>query len=284
MKLGFYPLLPNHACMFTLCFHQFQFAAGIIYCQIKQFADKSERNIRDDNVLAGSVELTWKDLTLRFVRYVSEHFLESGEGLQTSKFILETWVAHLKKARTWTFNEAGKKVRSDSGFDGVDRLVIVEPDELDADERLLFVRKQTNLSAWGVVTLLAKVLASLSENANGEFADLSIELLIEMLNGGNTEVQQTLFNYLMSMDTECRFLENLDKRLLRVHNELSDAKKAGILETSDELAVECKKAISTARLIHLLCEGHHQGFQNYVRVQDLGELELCCCLNQKTLN
>lgn len=96
-----------------------------------------------------------------------------------------------------------------------------------------------------------------------------------MLNGGNGAVQQSLYQYLLDSDSDCRMLEHLEKRFSRALEGLVEAKRSGKLEAIEEDAdeealVDYDSVVLTARLVHLFCEGHHFGFQNYVRVQEIG--------------
>lgn len=128
--------------------------------------------------LLGAVELSWMDLTQRFVRYVSEHFFETGNGFDTCKLIFETWVAHLIKARTWAFTADGKRT---GDISKAESLKLCAPEDLDEAEAELYVAKQLELSNLGVTTLLARVIASLAEKlGDGDLPDVAIELMVEV--------------------------------------------------------------------------------------------------------
>jgi hypothetical protein len=225
-----------------------------------------------------AVEVTWADLTLRFVRYVAEHFTEGGDALITCVIILESWVEHLTKARTRGFDKFGSALELINDPNVVS-LTLCDTSDLSELEQTIYLSKQNELNDLGVTVLLAHVIANLTDTGvKGSLADIALSLFTEMLNGGNVEVQKTLYEHLIEVDTDCRFLEYVNVRLQRSQDGLIEAKKSGTLldsEPSKSLQSDCEAAIGIVRLVQLLCEGHHAGFQNYIRVQELG-LCICC--------
>jgi hypothetical protein len=229
---------------------------------------------KHSNRLSGAVELSWRDIAARFVRYLSAHYWEtSPEICQVNFLIVETWLAHLIKARTYFIDANGVKLNQDpASIAKAKSLKFMKPHQLTEDELTSYHLKQTTLNALGVTTLLAKILASLSDEVvSGGFPDRVVLLFVELLDGGNHDVQQTLFAHLIEDDNEGKFLTHIEKRLDYAYGLYLEGKKldttsgTGIL--SKDVAEACEHLIQTFRFLQLLCEGHHLGFQDYLRSQ-----------------
>lgn len=230
----------------------------------------------EEDTLVGAVEVSWVDITKRFVEYVAEHFWESSHQ-GTCTLILETWTAHLLKARTRALDENGDRVND---LNAASSIELVSPEDLPESELSIYKDKQNKLSSIGVTVLVAKIVFNLADTVGTQdLPSVAIELMVELLNGGNEVSQATLYEYLVEADNDCRFLEHLEKRLSKALSCLWDWKRSNgadvELQESERPSPnhdeEYEDCILTARLIHLLCEGHHQGFQNYVRTQEFGE-------------
>ena len=143
--------------------------------------------------------------------------------------------------------------------------------ELAREEADGFLAKQSDLNNLGVTVLLATVLMSLS-GRSGPIQDAATALFIELLNGGNLAVQDTLFAHLDACDAESRLVSHADAMLELSLQGLQESRKNGHLDSSNAsrialAAKDCETAQSMARFLQLLCEGHHLAFQNYLRVQ-----------------
>eukprot|EP00615_Pteridomonas_danica_P019451 CAMPEP_0114386776 /NCGR_PEP_ID=MMETSP0102-20121206/6833_1 /TAXON_ID=38822 ORGANISM="Pteridomonas danica, Strain PT" /NCGR_SAMPLE_ID=MMETSP0102 /ASSEMBLY_ACC=CAM_ASM_000212 /LENGTH=1141 /DNA_ID=CAMNT_0001543687 /DNA_START=1 /DNA_END=3423 /DNA_ORIENTATION=- len=62
------------------------------------------------NKLSGAIALNWSDIAGRLVRYLSDHFWESGSIAKVNILIIETLLAHLIKSRTYFFDINGLKL------------------------------------------------------------------------------------------------------------------------------------------------------------------------------
>ena len=58
---------------------------------------------------------------------------------------------------------------------------------------------------------------------------MAIELLDELQHGGNIPVRKTLYQLLVTLDTDARFLQYITRRLERTFSGYKDQKKFGIL-------------------------------------------------------
>jgi uncharacterized membrane protein YgcG len=214
---------------------------------------------RNNNLMSGAVELTWEDVTERFVRYVNEHFTEpvNGEHANTCELIFETWIAHLMKARTWALDAEGNKTEISKSVS----LKLCIPYDLEPPELAVLVKKQNALNRMGVTKLLARVVSSLdSEGEAGGLPDVAVEVFTEILNGGNSEVQQSLYDHLVHTDTEGKVVRYLERRLMGAFGGLVEAKNAGRIGSNDDtraqkLSADCDGVVLMARFLQLLCEG-----------------------------
>ena len=139
---------------------------------------------------------------------------------------------------------------------------------------------QDELDAAGCTTL---VLAAISSHDDRSAASKdAMELLVEMLYGGNAVVQQSILNHCTSVDKEGRFLKHLRRRL---HAAMAAVKRrtaaltgglpqgqcvgpnAAAPPMSRELRGAHGDAASALGLLKWLVEGHHSGLQEYLRHQ-----------------
>lgn len=208
------------------------------------------------------MEVSWTQITSRFVRYVRRHFWQPGYGRDTSVLIFDTWCAHLLKARTWGLDEEGNKVSvSDLAKLRGSTLKLCTPFELNDYELKEYQRRQVGLSKQGVSALLAEVICGLEADlSHGGLPTFCINLLNELLLGGNTAVQKDLYHHLFQEDSEGKLAQHLEKRLEESFENLVEAKKTGSIGSNqkDQAAViyhDCSNIIMTARFMQLLCEG-----------------------------
>ena len=72
------------------------------------------------------------------------------------------------------------------------------PADLSPEERRAYSEAQSALSRLGVTTLLAHIIGALAADISEDgLPELCLELLVEMLNGGNVVVQSALYDYLV---------------------------------------------------------------------------------------
>jgi hypothetical protein len=207
--------------------------------------------------MAGAVALTWVDVKKRFVLYVLDHFRFSGSDSSTCILILDTWDSHLIKARIWVYDEEGRKLTI-ADIPRAAALKLCIPHDLTEYERAMYHAKQCELNRTGVTGLLAMLLASLNHDLSADgLPDRAISLFNEMLNGGNVEVQNTLYEHVMSADKEGKLKAHLGKRLDLALESLAVARKMSFASKDDQVdSGECEHAISTVRFLQLLCSGN----------------------------
>jgi hypothetical protein len=197
------------------------------------------------------------------VRYVREHFWSSGYHSETCLLIFETWNAHLLKARTWALDAEGRKLPIADLLKAASIQPRI-PYDLTEFERASFFGKQSALDRLGVTELLAVVISSLSHDlSESGLPNAAIGLFNELLNGGNESAQDTLYSYLVHVDTQGKFVAHIAQRLDKALEGIVAARKnmhLGKEETDSSVddADDCEHAICTVRFLQLLCEGGGQ--------------------------
>jgi hypothetical protein len=227
-----------------------------------------------ENPLCSAVAAGWSDVSKRFVAYCTEHFYdEEGAGRRTVQLILTTWMAHLVKARTLVLEEDG--VTPAESIASASILRQVTPHELSEDLYVAYRGKQEALNSIGVTELLGQIIANVDDAVPGGLPDLALELFVELLNGGCVEAADALYQFLVRVDTEGKFLKHIDRRIDLGLESLREAKSRGGFGgdpewvMSDDVEASCDDVIATTRFMQLMCEGHNLKFQNLLRVQPM---------------
>ena len=264
--------------------------------------------------MGGAVRLTWEDVVLRFCRFIRDH-LDDPSADATSVLVLETWLAHLLKARSSvdplgsspeeaTTQAGSSSVSGSSGGDSLQRLHLMDVFDLSPEDLATFRHKQNELNRLGVTTLLAAVVTARGGGGDGgggggggslwsgfgsanagsvlvgggsgawSLPEVATELFVELLNGGNARVQQTLYDHLVQRDRESRLLRHVAGQLDRSTEALAEAKRngwlgSGVAERVNAAGEHCEAVATSCRFLQLLCEGHFAPFQNYLRCQPM---------------
>jgi len=242
-----------------------------------------EQGIPQESIGSSSC-IEWADLVERFVQYASNHYFEctmpggggadGEESATVIKIILNTFQTHLINARTRRLDEQQEKI-ADRTSTRVEELKSLEVYELDEDELAEYVSKQVKLNELGVTVLLAKITSSFDDISPDSLPDNAIELLVEMLNGGNSAVASTLYSYIVELDMEGKFINHLAMRLeasAKGIKEYRDRGFFGVAEATvptDDFISLCEECIQSSRLLQLCCENHNHNFQELIRDQPM---------------
>jgi hypothetical protein len=119
----------------------------------------------------------------------------------------------------------------------------------------------------GIIPMLLRLLICNQESIVYETTLLAISVLV----GGNEELQDTILKYMEDQLDSDWFL-NLRNTIRKIANEVKDLQ---ILSQNEEFRTFVKSSLKhysfflnrLFRFLQLLCEGHHSGLQNYLRVQ-----------------
>ena len=195
------------------------------------------------------IKITWDDLVTRMESYIRNHLFEPTKSCTD---IIDLLRCHLLKGR-----DIGDSLNTGGS--------------LDESRRKQYIERQNNLNRHGIATLMAEILTSNRVGQDGDFADMAVELLAEMLEGGNKNVQQSIFLFVTTKDPKGAFLSHIKDRLGRAERavrERKDAVRVKYIPFGDDLLKEYDEMIQTFRFIQLMCEGHTLEMQNLMRSQD----------------
>ena len=196
------------------------------------------------------IKISWDDLVVRMANYIRNHLFEPNKSCQD---IIDILICHLRKIRD---------------IDGT----LSDISEMSLLEKKKYVDRQNSLNRHGAAGLMAEILTINRVGQDGDFADMAIELLAEMLNGGNKDVQQAIFNFATTQDPKGSFLSHIKDRLSRGERavrERRDSVRAKYVPFTEELMKEYKELIQTLKFMQLMCEGHTLDMQNLMRTQHI---------------
>ena len=145
------------------------------------------------------------------------------------------------------------------------------PDLTDGESS--YVETQNHLNRLGLTNCMVK----LTERGNNRIAHEAICFGVELLHGGNKQVQDSMLDFFLNNDES--FFEGMkdciksaaDKLLLRAREqELFDPQVDQTKSISDlpPVAPSLGSIGKVLRLLQLVCEGHHLRLQNYIRLQE----------------
>ena len=207
--------------------------------------------------------------------------------------IFETLRSHLLKARTWPLDKENQRVMKQKVLkkDEVDRkadwdkkdftnevrvvkLKEYHPFDLEPKELEAYREKQNVLNRLGVTSLLAHVIRQFDRAEEDSLPDVALELLNELLFGGNKKVQDTLYDILLMEDIEGKFMAHIAQRLKVSFDSIVEGKKLGSLGGGDEALTaevvnDMENAVQTLSFMECVCQGHNLDFQELLREQPM---------------
>jgi hypothetical protein len=199
-----------------------------------------------------SITITFSDIVERMVKYVKQHNYDADE--ETGLRVFRTLTAFVLRGRS----------RADGSAQ--------ELSELREKERLAYSGKQDLLMELGVVEVVLNAIATHPANQEGNLADEGVELLMELLNGGNVNVQEGVRAYVDGPDRDNKLLLHFRARIAAsalVIKERKERVAAGEFEMmSQEHRSGFENAAQTFLCLQQLCEGHNLASQNLIRTQD----------------
>jgi hypothetical protein len=198
----------------------------------------------------GAVTITWDQIVVRMVSYMREHNYDPDET--TCLLILRCFRFHLLKARS-----------TDSGTE-------IELCDMSDKAAAEYSRKQSSYVDFKVVDVVLTAIATHPANVEGNLADESIELLIEMMNGGNEAVQSAILHYIEHEDRDNKLLMHIRARMahsLVAIKERKDRTINGFQNMTEENRVEFENCAQTFLLLQEMCEGHYFPNQEILRIQ-----------------
>ena len=202
----------------------------------------------------GSVHVTWAALVRRMVAFVARHHRDADEA--PCLRVCRVLALHLQRARS-----------SDDGD-------VLELNELSSRARRAYVRKQSALVDFGVASMALAAVAARGASAASEddLAAAAVDLLLEMLLGGNGAVQAAVFTFIKKSSKDNKFLTHIRARVQLSVSAIKERK----IRTATGFTVMPPETLSayaslrrTCRLLQMLCEGHNLEGQDILRSQPL---------------
>jgi hypothetical protein len=129
--------------------------------------------------------------------------------------------------------------------------------ELSARERRAYGAKQSALVGLGVVSACLEAVAHHPANHDGNLADKGIDLLDELLQGGNKAVQAAVIDFVTHHDRDNKFLFHMRSRLTHsagAIKERHDRTAHGFVLLSPGHRAAYDHAVVTLELLQMLCE------------------------------
>ncbi|XP_062393175.1 LOW QUALITY PROTEIN: ryanodine receptor 1-like, partial [Sardina pilchardus] len=140
-------------------------------------------------------------------------------------------------------------------------------------QRLLY--QQSRLHNRGAAEMVLQMISA-CKGETGCMVSTTLKLGISILNGGNVEVQQKMLEYLkdkkdvgffVSMQTLMATCSVLDLNAFERQNKAEGLGMVSEEGTSEKVMADDEFTCDLFRFLQLLCEGHNNDFQNYLRTQ-----------------
>ncbi|CAB1333042.1 unnamed protein product, partial [Coregonus sp. 'balchen'] len=139
--------------------------------------------------------------------------------------------------------------------------------EEGAEDEMSFEVRQTELEKEMEKQRLLYQQSRLHNRETGSMVSSTLKLGISILNGGNVEVQQKMLEYLKDKKDVGFFLSV--QALMQTCRQ-NKAEGLGMVSeegTSEKVMSDDEFTCDLFRMLQLLCEGHNNDFQNYLRTQ-----------------
>ncbi|XP_064208546.1 ryanodine receptor 1-like isoform X4 [Anguilla rostrata] len=140
-------------------------------------------------------------------------------------------------------------------------------------QRLLY--QQSRLHNRGAAEMVLQMISA-CKGGTGCMVSSTLKLGISILNGGNSEVQQKMLDYLkdkkdvgffLSLQTLMQNCSVLDLNAFERQNKAEGLGMVSEEGTSEKVMADDEFTCDLFRFLQLLCEGHNNDFQNYLRTQ-----------------
>ncbi|RXN04322.1 ryanodine receptor 1-like protein [Labeo rohita] len=140
-------------------------------------------------------------------------------------------------------------------------------------QRLLY--QQSRLHNRGAAEMVLQMISA-CKGETGCMVSSTLKLGISILNGGNSEVQQKMLDYLkdkkdvgffLSVQALMQTCSVLDLNAFERQNKAEGLGMVSEEGTSEKVMADDEFTCDLFRFLQLLCEGHNNDFQNYLRTQ-----------------
>uniref|UniRef100_A0A8C3CTU5 Ryanodine receptor 1 n=1 Tax=Cairina moschata TaxID=8855 RepID=A0A8C3CTU5_CAIMO len=148
------------------------------------------------------------------------------------------------------------------------------PQEKEMEKQKLLYQ-QARLHTRGAAEMVLQMISA-CKGERGEMVSSTLKLGISILNGGNADVQQKMLDYLKEK-REVGFFQSVQALMqtcsvldLNAFERQNKAEGLGMVTeegTREKVMADDEFTQDLFRLLQLLCEGHNNDFQNYLRTQ-----------------
>ena len=97
--------------------------------------------------------------------------------------------------------------------------------DMENNEQKIFKERQNTLNSWGVTSVVLHAISTHAANIEGNLADESVEVLKELLYGGNEAVQAKVGNFIRDIDKDNKFLLHMRQRMEHSHVAIKERKE-----------------------------------------------------------
>ncbi|XP_051973037.1 LOW QUALITY PROTEIN: ryanodine receptor 1 [Xyrauchen texanus] len=166
----------------------------------------------------------------------------------------------------------GKDEGGDEEVEGGEEEMPFEEKEMEK-QRLLY--QQSRLHNRGAAEMVLQMISA-CKGETGCMVSSTLKLGISILNGGNCEVQQKMLEYLkdkkdvgffLSVQALMQTCSVLDLNAFERQNKAEGLGMVSEEGTSEKVMADDEFTCDLFRFLQLLCEGHNNDFQNYLRTQ-----------------
>ncbi|XP_056911321.1 ryanodine receptor 1-like isoform X1 [Takifugu flavidus] len=172
-----------------------------------------------------------------------------------------------------------KSCHIDEEEEGGEEMVENDEDEKSFEEkemekqRLLY--QQSRLHNRGAAEMVLQMISA-CKGETGPMVTTTLKLGISILNGGNSEVQRKMLEYLkdkkdvgffLSVQALMQTCSVLDLNAFERQNKAEGLGMVSEEGTSEKVMADDEFTCDLFRFLQLLCEGHNNDFQNYLRTQ-----------------
>ncbi|KAG9348369.1 hypothetical protein JZ751_002104, partial [Albula glossodonta] len=159
------------------------------------------------------------------------------------------------------------------------RTALTEKSKLDEDYLYMayadIMAKQSRLHDRGAAEMVLQMISA-CKGEPGAMVSSTLKLGISILNGGNSDVQQRMLDYLkdkkdvgffLSMQALMQTCSVLDLNAFERQNKAEGLGMVSEEGTNEKVMADDEFTCDLFRFLQLLCEGHNNDFQNYLRTQ-----------------
>ena len=143
--------------------------------------------------------------------------------------------------------------------------ILTKSIQLSCDENTPMSYVQEYLNNLGCMLMILKILSSIKSTISNDLLDALLDLGCALLEGGNTIVQTTVYNYFTTNSVSENMFRKLYNTIKTQKDKLNFRGLDYYHKSDDDTEAEIMEKIMT--FLQLFCEGHNLDLQKYIRKQ-----------------